>query len=490
MKNNRLVKYLLLFIFSNIFNCSTYAVDKVNIKIDVDMNSKSHNVDKLISLAKGGFTPSYKPNGKMISALANDGFKIFRIINTEWDHVVSYDGAQVTNIRWSRKLERELRKCKELNLKPHIIIGQIVPKGLQKIGEGSQRRGVFDWKLYEQYIYQLANHVVDDWGFKNVVWEVGNEMDNPKFNWVPEVQLKEKLDPRGYEYYLNLYKFITKILNDFRSENNVSFLIGGPALTQNSMNHPEDSPKNWLTNFAKDIVKHNIVCDFLSMHYYGSASNRPELKLRINILSNILNNKVTDTQIWITEWGASAFFQFENENFQTNAGAFGLDFIKTVSESGVDNTIFIASTRHENNEKSGPALLLRDGSKSYAYIALDLLSRLEGELIKCTSDNAETSCFATSNNNKIHIIIWNTDWSKYSMGNRKRIKSRLDSYLSTSILVENSKLNSSDNYYITYIDSYTKYGDFKNGNVKRSSSQLDEILIENGFVYLEMISLR
>lgn len=373
----------------------------------------------------GGFTPSFRPSGYMIARLAHDGFQSMRLINVEWDNVARLKDGRLAGVQWSRKLERELETCRQLGLIPHIVVGQIAPHGMQASGEGNERRGVRDWSLYRQYLRLLFDHVVREWGFTETVWEVGNEMDNPRFNWLSPVPLTTKLDPEGYRMYLDLYRLIAEEAERFRSAHpDIRLSIGGPALTQNSMNHPADSPHNWLVRFARDVAAQSIPCDFLSMHFYGSAGSRRELVQRIGLLDDAARMAGRPLPLWITEWGASAFFQHENENFLPDAGAFSLDFIRTAADHGVANTLFIAATRHTDEAKSGPALLMRDGSPSHAYRGIGLIGELQGERLPCHTQDEDISCIAVRSETGLQVLIWHSDWSNRRLGDRSWLKMR------------------------------------------------------------------
>lgn len=377
------------------------------------------SLDTLRALAVGGVTPSYRPTNNMIELLRRDGFISMRLINVEWDNQVGLDDEGKLRVLWSKKLERELETCRKQGFRPHIIIGQIVPHGLEAGGEGNKRYGIRSWPLYREYIRLFLSHVNQEWGFHDVVWEVGNEMDNNKFNWVAP-NMHGRLDPKGYAPYLELYRVIANEIANYRSQNDgINYLVGGPGFTQNSMNHKSGSDRNWIIRFAGDVAEMQIPCDFISMHFYGSAGTRKELVDRTGMINAVLHAKGETKPIWITEWGASAFFQKKNENFQAIAGAFSLDFIKTVADSGVDNALFIAVARHTDLDKSGPALLQRDGSRSHAYEALHRLLSLKGERIVCdTGSDIELGCIAARKDNQVQVIVWRIDWNTRRMGSK------------------------------------------------------------------------
>jgi len=267
-------------------------------------------LDHAKRLSLGGVTPSYRPTASMIRFLSDFGVRSLRLINVEWDNKL-IKGNDIFEVQWSKKLERELFLCKEFNLIPHIVVGQVVPHGLEITGDGNERRGISDWDGYRKYISMFLHHVIVKWNFNKVALEVGNEMDNNKFNWVSEKPMKGRLDPAGYVGYYKLFKTINEVVQDYKEQYpNVDLLIGGPALTQNSMNYQENSPKNWLIRFASDIVKDDVKIDFFSMHFYGSAGSREEFKWRVKELNKRLKREEKNIPIWITEWGTSAFFQF------------------------------------------------------------------------------------------------------------------------------------------------------------------------------------
>lgn len=409
-------------------SAATGALERMQGIVEVDLSgvqTSLASIDDLKRIASGGFTPSYRPTAVMLAKLSDDGFRSMRLINVEWDNIARLDEGRLSGVHWSRKLERELETCRQLGLIPHIVVGQIAPHGMQASGEGSERRGVRDWEVYRQYLRLLFEHVVRERGFTETVWEVGNEMDNPRFNWLSREPLTAKLDPEGYRLYLELYRLIADEAERFRRAHpDIRLSIGGPALTQNSMNHPADSVRNWLARFARDVAEQGIPCDFLSMHFYGSAGSRRELVQRIALLYAAARPAGRPLPLWITEWGASAFFQHENENFLPDAGAFSLDFIRTTADHGVANTLFIATTRHTDEAKSGPALLMRDGSSSHAYRGIELIGALQGERLPCRTQADDISCIAARSETGLQVLLWHSDWSSRRLGDRSWLKLR------------------------------------------------------------------
>lgn len=409
-------------------SADTGALERMQSVVEVELSGVQISlagVDDLKRVASRGFTPSYRPTAGMLAKLSNDGFQSMRLINVEWDTVARLKDGRLTGVQWSRKLERELQTCRQLGLIPHIVVGQIAPHGVQASGKGNERRGVRDWSLYRQYLRLLFDHVVREWGFTETVWEVGNEMDNPRFNWLSSEPLTAKLDPDGYRLYLDLYRLIADEAERFRRANpDIRLSIGGPALTQNSMNYPTDSPRNWLVHFARDVAAQGIPCDFLSMHFYGSAGSRRELVQRIGLLNAVALQAGRPLPLWITEWGASAFFQYANENFLPDAGAFSLDFIRTAADNGVANMLFIAATRHTDVDKSGPALLMRDGSPSHAYRGIELIGALQGERQPCRTHAEGVSCIASRSATSLQVLVWHSDWTSRRLGDRFWLKQR------------------------------------------------------------------
>jgi hypothetical protein len=206
---------------------------------------------------------------------------------------------------------------------------------------------------------------------------------------------------------------ITRVKEEFPQK---TILVGGPGLTQNSMNHKPGSSKNWYIRFIQDITKKNIQADFISMHFYGSAGNRNEFQQRLQWLYAAMQQSGQRFPVWITEWGTSAFFQQENENFSPAAGAFSLEFLSTAARNGVARCVFIASTQHPDTKKQGPALMLKNGQPSHALTAIQAIRQLEGSALDCETGNPDYHCLASRKAQQLSILVWRSNWSHRRMG--------------------------------------------------------------------------
>lgn len=372
----------------------------------------------LRSLAMGGFTPAYKATPAVLEALSTGGEQRMRLINVEWGTKVRIQPNGTLHIRWSHKLEHELAECRKYGFIPHIVIGQTDPAAVTGWQRNGHVIGVDSWPRYRAYVRAMIRHVVVDWGFADSEWEVGNEMDNPKFNWVDVNGMNGRLDPAGYHAYLKLYSAISDVFAKAKKQFPTdTILLGGPALTQNSMNYPLDSKRNWIMRFSHDVTAEKLVCDFISMHGYGSAFSRPSLLERVNAMRQAMDADGRIMPIWFTEWGANAFYTRAPVNFSPVAGAYSLSFIDALAQSGVSGALFIAAQRKPG--AYGPALFNADGTPADAYRALQYIMTLHGTRVGCTTNDSKVGCLAVKDGSKATILLWYLDWQRRAMGTKE-----------------------------------------------------------------------
>jgi hypothetical protein len=369
-------------------------------------------------IATGGFTPSFKPTPSVLWKLRTIGTRRMRLINVEWDNRVRVAKDGSLDITWSNKLEHELRLCKTNGWIPHIIVGQTLPQGVGEMDGDRHIVGPVPWTLYERYLDAFLRHVTQKHGFSVSEWEVGNEMDNPKNNWLVPKSVTAKLDPRGYSAYLKLYAFISRVVQRYRTEHaSLKILVGGPAVTQNSMNHVPDSERNWIVRFANDSSSLGLACDFVSMHYYGSDWSGNELATRIGWIRAALAKHGKQKAIWITEWGADPFYmklERRGLNYDAISGAFSLAFMEFMAGQSDVDAIFLAAMETEG--MAGPALFRANGTPAHAFIALTSYAKLKGERLACTIPDDAISCVATRDGDEFNVLLWHLDWRDKKIG--------------------------------------------------------------------------
>lgn len=392
-----------------------YAHSEQTVPVTVETasaDSRAASADRLRYIATGGFTPSYQPTQKVLWNLRNIGTRRMRLINVEWNTRVKIRKDGSLDIAWSNELEHQLQLCKENRWIPHIIIGQTLPRGLGALNSEMHLAGDMSWTLYERYVTSFIEHVTKERGFTVSEWEVGNEMDNPKANWLAPESVRQNLDPRGYAAYLKLYAHISEAVQNYRTAHPaLRILVGGPATTQNSMNYPPDSDRNWIVRFVNDVGRMKLACDFVGMHFYGTDWSGDELAVRMGWIRDAMARYDRKMEIWITEWGTSPFFTDPTSlglNYDAISGAFGLAFMEFLAGQNDTDAIFLAAM--EMKGSPGPALFRADGFPAHAYIALRSYAELAGERLVCSTPDAAVGCVAVRDGDKFDVLVWYLDW--------------------------------------------------------------------------------
>lgn len=394
------------------------ANDYINVQLRPNV-SAAQEVINMKYLLTGGITPSFKPGKAAFRSLKTYGIRRLRLINIEWDTRAIWDDVDFRIISWSPKLKSELSLCKRYEWLPHIIIGQTVPGH----PDGREVNGNnFDWNIYKQYLKLFFDYVTNDWGFENVSIEVGNEFDNPKANWPGRPFMRQHLDDAGYMGYLRLYREISKFIEEYQKKNTkVKIRLGGPALTQNSMNYKPGNPRNWYIRFINDVIRQNLLCDFISIHSYGGDSTLQQFSEWIGWLKQAMYKNKVDIPIWITEWGASAFFlKGEFANLSPIAGAFSLEFARQAVYLGISEAFFLAVRLHPDSGNNGPTWFDRDRKPTNALKAILPLLLSNGNGRRCQTDKVQTNCISFMQDDLLHIIIWRIPWKMYKVGEGPR----------------------------------------------------------------------
>lgn len=316
-----------------------------------------------------------------------------------------------------------------INIKPFVELG-FMPSEF-----GQSDITVFAWKanitmpkhisMWTNLVKEFIKHCINRYGIKEVeTWyfEVWNEPDLENVFWIGN---KESY----YEFYKETVKAVKSISSNLR--------IGGPAITYQTM-----IENNWLDDFLKYTIVHQVPLDFVSLHIYSESYSSKKyaqdlwvrarqgedalsLLNRWNELKRIYHDKDhTYNTIIAANQKMAALFQEKPELHITewNASSYGRNLI--------NDTCFIATFIVYNVLKSigktdslgfwtftdiieelkmgissfhgGFGLINKDGIKKPSYYAYYFLSRL-GQII---IDQGE-DYIITKDQDNIQILLYN-----------------------------------------------------------------------------------
>ena len=186
---------------------------------------------------------------------------------------------------------------------------------------------------------------MEEWGFRESEWEVGNEMDIPAENWVAGGNVGAASDSLRFLSYMRLYREISSVIGEYKKGHPTNILrIGGPAVSPGAFLNPQPNA-NWTIRFVDEIARERstLGCDFVSFHLYGnSASGREAVAALERLRARMAVDRIS-LPISVSEWGAS-WLSDASLNFEPVAGAFALDFVRVIAAAGINDAFFLAGS--------------------------------------------------------------------------------------------------------------------------------------------------
>jgi len=376
-------------------------------------STEINTIERMQFLLGGGVTAEYQVTQGSVNALHAIGTRRLRLINVDGNSIkVNANGS--IEIEWSDNLIHKLKLCKDNGWMPRIIIGHVAPIALSRLSQGGRRFGPTSWVLYDKYIEKFINYVIHDWGFIETEWEVGNEMNVAKFNWVAKGELDQLTDKKLFQSYMLLYSHISDVVSKLVVRNpDKRILLGGPAVAPNGFIVKNDS-KNWLLRFASDIIRERLICDFISMHMYGNVSNGQDFDRLMLKVKAKLENIGFDGKVSISEWGAD-WHSNTSINFGPMGGAFAIDFLKHLADLSIHDAMFLALS--EFPKQKWPVLFTSEGKETGSLKAMNEISNLKGHELHCQTSLMAASCIAVESSNDLSILVWNTNWNEVPISN-------------------------------------------------------------------------
>lgn len=373
---------------------------------DIPIKTSQLDLVNLHRIVGGGTTPE---------AVAYPGVWGLKTIATRRLRLINVDGNLnrilpdgSLDIRWSKHLRDGLQLCKDNGWIPRIIIGQTLPSALEMERVGGGKYGPSSWVIYDNYVATLLKYVIDEWGFMESEWEVGNEMNTPSENWVAKKKPEGPLDMEGFSAYMKLYAHIAKSVEKVRGEYpHVTIKVGGPAISPPGYLE-EDETRNWVLRFVDKVAVERLPCDFVSVHIYGNGSTGAETFHALNRLRQHIALRQVSAQISVSEWGVS--WRSDREvNFGPISGAFVFEFVRIIGHAKISDAIFLALS--EFRDQKWPVLYDLNGAPTHAMKAMQLLSSLNGLVLQCETGLVQVSCLAVqSPSSSINVLVWYIDW--------------------------------------------------------------------------------
>jgi hypothetical protein len=330
--------------------------------------------------------------------------------------------------RWGDRLENCLWMCKQYSWVPRIVWGVNGQDPLVTL-QGSPQNHLYgpnNWQVFDEMTVAMLKHVVEDWGFKKIEIEVGNEPSgygHAEGNWwmadisdppySEDLMWRQSLDP-----YCKLYRHVARMVKAYRDQQTFAEIkVGGPAGNYGTF-LPTSYP--WLQTFVARMLNNDVPLDFVSFHCYHKTSNQG--LVFIDAIANLkkqLSDAGSNAEICVSEWGFGSAQDYDTTNFEPVAGGFALDFMYTSEKAGLKSDLFLSIAN--NGDPTAPSLFyphIPTGknqnvwSVSYAGIALQQLADLsKGQRYKCDVDTSYYRCFASEISPGVfNILVWAFNW--------------------------------------------------------------------------------
>lgn len=404
----------------------------------IERVSRPARIDVYVSTAAGENMPSIESmrrfvlsgvglglNGHLVlDRVAAAGFRSLRFMNVSLHNQVTIQDGRIKDIAWSPRLDLHLLESGQRGLLPHIVIGQPGPMGLVERRTDGKIHGPVSWDLYRDYIGELVRYVTEEWGFRKVVWEIGNEMDHPHLAWLePEHRNRSggdrKHEADHYSQYLMLYSEISAILDEAeRGSPDLEFLVGGPALGQYQMKHrPLPDPRNWYLRFLKDVKSRGLRCDFISMHYYGSHASGDEFRAQVADLYAVMRDIGLSLPVRITEWGVSGAGEAAkfNLNGRPMAGAYLLRFADLAADLGIKDGVFLTARNDLDKYAAGPMLFDINNRPQHAFLALKELLDVHPQRLRHEVNTDAVGCISSGDGYALDVLLMNLDSNRHPL---------------------------------------------------------------------------
>jgi hypothetical protein len=373
-----------------------------------DRTQSDGDWSKLRAIVAGGVTPEFQPSPHEFRQLVALGVRRLRLINIDSPRIHVVDDT-ILHIEWSPHLKEGLAACREYGFVPRIIIGQTLPPSLRvALGGGSDSARL--WLLYRLYVKSTLEYVIGDWGFTESEWEVGNEMDLARENWVDALDHPTGDDAQRFVSYMTLYRHISTEIAAFRTRYPLTRIrVGGPAVTPGSfLARPVQT--SWPARFIAAVTSpgQSAPVDFVSFHLYGNAASADETLKAIAVLREFMAARGVHLPMSASEWGPS-WLATGAVNFGPGAGAFTLEFVHSMAAAGLDDAIFLALREFPTHR--WPVLFDRADAPTHIMNALRLIHALQGVKVGCSTNDARMRCLAAMIRDTVRIVFWRSDWS-------------------------------------------------------------------------------
>jgi hypothetical protein len=367
------------------------------------------HAEKMKDIFFSGISPCQNPPKKIEMKLRRDGMRRLRLINYEhFCDIKPAPGGGYEFVPFPR-LHNKLLQCKEMGYDLHLIIGQFPPPSLAIQGEKGRLWGPSDWDLYDIYIEKFLEYVTLEMGFKDTVWEIGNEWGQAKANWLTPKKPKQRLDPAAWPPLEKLYGHISRVFQKFESKHpELKIALGGLSVGIDTIDMKGD--RDYFGNFVRSVIKNKWKCDFVSTHPYGVSHDGTYFIKNWRRLQQEMRKHGRMIPLWVTEWGAFSFFRDPNVTAAPQGGAFFLDFLHLCAREGIDEALYLMMVTFREVGGLREALFNQDSTPTHRYKAFEMLKDFPKDPLTLQGVKKGVDGIAARDTKSLSLLLWNMDW--------------------------------------------------------------------------------
>ena len=324
------------------------------------------------------------------------------------------------------RLNNDLMNMQHFGITPHVVVGQNAPAS---IGGNPKQWTTAQWVQYDALAYAIVNYVAVQFGgrgFPEALFEVENEIDittDPTELWLTTSSHVAQGDPSRFTQFDTVYSHWAKAVDAVAKQNpSRKIRIAGPATGFWTVVY--GSGQMWQTQIVQKYAQQHTRLDVVSLHQYGAdaltiAKNAQAIRKALN------DSGMSNTEIWITEWGPSYVEQgvLGAINASHVGGAWAVSFLLQALKgtvtggsylevrdnqghdtTGSNSNIMMASWNHRQNNEEYP--------KPIANV-FSMIDRMSGtrKLATVTSNKPNLYSLASSDSSSASLIVSNFNYT-------------------------------------------------------------------------------
>jgi hypothetical protein len=347
--------------------------------------------------------------------------KRMRNINGLGDCALASNG----NLTGCTRLNDDLYNIQFRNLTPHVVVGQWAPSS---IGGNPLQWGATQWAQYDALCYAIVNYVVNQYGgsgFSQALFEVENEIDtttDPMALWLTTTSTVPQGDPTRFTQFDTVYSHWARAVSLVAQQSPQKIIkIAGPATGFWTVYY--GSGQIWQDQIIKKYAAQGTRLDIVSLHQYGGDVTNLAMFAE-NIRKILIAAGKPQTEIWVTEWGASSsgdsYFGAINASNQGAAWAIafllqalkgtvtGGSFLQVRDNQGLDTVgvnadMYEASWNHVENSVEYPKAIAN---------AFSMVGRMSGKRKSVAVSAAQPNLYAlaSSDASSASLIVANYNY--------------------------------------------------------------------------------